>query len=1022
MRCFRCMEEILDDNVKCEKCGTEIKSQSKAPFHLKVGTILKDQYLIGLALGSGGFGITYIGYDTILQRKIAIKEYFPSDFATRAQGITNISVFNSDIKVEQFEKGLGRFIEEGQKLAKFNSVSAIVDIYDSFIENSTGYIVMEYLEGITLKEYMKLNGKLTYDESIEMILPVIQALEQVHKDGIIHRDIAPDNIYLTIKQGTKLLDFGAARYATTSESKSLSVILKLGYAPEEQYQSKGEQGPWTDVYALCATMYHMMTGVIPQESIERVAIDKVKMISKMGVKIPKNAEITIMNGLNIRLDNRIQNMSDLKESLLGDLKVKRKKEKGLIEDIGQWPKWMKLFVPSFTIVALSVMLLVVTGVIDFKSLLTDTKASWEELANVPNVINMSLDDAIKEAQEAGFQIATDEGKIESDYYLKDTIISQTPLFGGLVSKNEKIQVAISAGPTMIEVGYLMDKDVEKIKSDLEALGFVVEIIEVSNQNYFNGAIISQSITPYTEYGRKGKIKLEYSLGNDELVVGNEINIPNIIGQNIDDARKKVVENGLYIELTETIFTDSDDDINKVMKQETGVKKSGDNVQITISKGLLRFFMPDVQLQNQQTAIKMIEDLGAKKDKIIIKEEYNQTVTKGQVISQSIESGTRITTNDEIEIVISKGPSEFTIPSLSGKNIDQAQKILIDLQIPKTIIKIEKANSEEVHSNLVMKQSVKAGDILNIEDTITLTQSLGGTQSEWVNKLPDGVDAANYEIVNDEEYRVQKTKKVLSEWSSWSDGVGSKTEDTNIKNQYQTQQIEYKESSDSNLAGYTQYKDPTTTISNNCTTSTNASSSTDSTNVSTYVDTTYENKWVSYEYYGNYALNNQSSGDFKFGLSVFSEFKQNGSADGNSTTKCDTQYYSFRDTTDYNKFNSSLYKMENQFTLPNKCSGMSVYSNVAFRRDIYEKVEINTTYYKSCPINYTYYYKKEHNWSGWSNGVGIGASDTLNVRVQYATQQITKQPDGDWSQWSMNFAENTDTQDVEIRPIYKYKFK
>ena len=195
------------------------------------GMVLNQKYLIGRVLGCGGFGVTYIGWDQVLQRKVAVKEYLPSDFATRSYGVRHLTVFSGEAE-EQFRAGLDSFIYEARRLAKFNVVPEIVDIYDCFEENGTGYIVMEYLKGVTVKEILQVKKRIPVARARLIVLSVLRGLSKVHKEGIIHRDIAPDNIFITENGGIRILDFGAARYAATVQSRSLSVILKRGYAPE----------------------------------------------------------------------------------------------------------------------------------------------------------------------------------------------------------------------------------------------------------------------------------------------------------------------------------------------------------------------------------------------------------------------------------------------------------------------------------------------------------------------------------------------------------------------------------------------------------------------------------------------------------------------------------------------------------------------------------------------------------------------------------------------------------------------
>ena len=265
-----CMETYREELGICPYCGYADGTPVEEQIHMEPGTVLRDRYVIGKVLGFGGFGVTYIGWDNKLEMKVAVKEYLPSEFSTRMPGQTMVTVFRGE-KQEQFREGLKKFVDEAKRLANFKNEEGVVRVYDSFTENETAYIVMEYLEGETLAELLEREGAIPEDRAVEMMMPVMKSLEVIHSAGILHRDIAPDNIFITKDGTTKLIDFGASRYATTSHSRSLSVIIKPGYSPEEQYRSRGDQGPHTDVYALAATLYKMITGKTPPDAMERRA-------------------------------------------------------------------------------------------------------------------------------------------------------------------------------------------------------------------------------------------------------------------------------------------------------------------------------------------------------------------------------------------------------------------------------------------------------------------------------------------------------------------------------------------------------------------------------------------------------------------------------------------------------------------------------------------------------------------------------------------------------------------------------
>lgn len=305
--CMGCMEE-KGDVLVCPKCGWVQGTQPESPLHLKPGTVLAGKYLVGRVLGHGGFGITYLACDINLGTKLAIKEYFPQGMATRSMSDSNISIYSGNTK-ESFEYGLEKFIDEARTLARFDDVSEIVAVKDFFKENGTAYLVMSYVDGITLKAYTEQNGgRLPLEVVLNIMLPIMLALEQVHNAGILHRDISPDNIFITKNFNAKLLDFGAARYAVGEHSKSLSVLLKPGYAPEEQYRTRGNQGPWTDVYAVGATIYKVLTGQTPPEALDRLESDSIRRPSELGIYIDRKIEDALMRALSVRAAGRYENI------------------------------------------------------------------------------------------------------------------------------------------------------------------------------------------------------------------------------------------------------------------------------------------------------------------------------------------------------------------------------------------------------------------------------------------------------------------------------------------------------------------------------------------------------------------------------------------------------------------------------------------------------------------------------------------------------------------------------------------
>ena len=312
-RCAKCMTEMAATDSICS-CGCD-NANVKNPFHtLQIGTVLANNYIVGNVIGEGGFGITYVGWDTTLDLKVAIKELYLSGISNRDATVSAIVSSSYGQDYENFEQYREKFINEAKILAKLKDEPGIVNVFRFFKENNTAYIAMEFIEGRTLKSLLKERQRITVDEMMRIVDPIMNSLSKVHAAKFAHRDISPDNIMITESGAGKLIDFGAAR-DVSDENKSISVLLKHGYAPIEQYQTHGNQGPWTDVYALSATMYKCLTGQIPLEAIDRISGKYMPGVCEIAHECDRKISDVIMKGLSINYEDRYQTVAEMKQAL-----------------------------------------------------------------------------------------------------------------------------------------------------------------------------------------------------------------------------------------------------------------------------------------------------------------------------------------------------------------------------------------------------------------------------------------------------------------------------------------------------------------------------------------------------------------------------------------------------------------------------------------------------------------------------------------------------------------------------------
>ena len=277
-RCMKCMHALAAGETFCSECGRPYGSVETEPFALKPGTILDGKYLVGEMLGQGGFGITYIGFDLLLEQKVAIKEYYPMSTGMVSRENSTTVVWSSAVMQKSgMEKGFDSFLKEARKMAKLGGIPGVVGVKSVFIQNETAYIVMDFIEGETLLKKLQREGPMDYGTCISLMTPIMQALAEVHKHGIIHRDISPDNIMVQSDGKLILLDLGAAKdldiQGKDGNVQSSQMVAKHGFSPVEQYGQAGKIGPWTDVYAMAATIYYCCTGVLPPSATDRMIED-----------------------------------------------------------------------------------------------------------------------------------------------------------------------------------------------------------------------------------------------------------------------------------------------------------------------------------------------------------------------------------------------------------------------------------------------------------------------------------------------------------------------------------------------------------------------------------------------------------------------------------------------------------------------------------------------------------------------------------------------------------------------------
>lgn len=315
--CVYCMNPLEKKEI-CPHCGKNQKDYKKKPRHLLPGTKLAGRYILGSAIGEGSFGITYIGFDVILRQRLAIKEFYPVDLVNRdfLRGTEGKLYVYSKEALEEYKKRLNKFYLEAQNLSRFSELDAICSVRDFFRANGTAYLVMGYVDGISLKRLVEEHGPMEERRVLELMKPVMKSLAEIHRNGIIHRDISPDNLILDTHGRLILIDFGSARVESSRMMHTMTVIFKQGFSPLEQYRNHTEQGAYSDIYALCATMYYMLFGTPPDSAVERMISDGVPgIIEKEGKHLSERLKNGLKKGLAVEKEKRYQVMETLIKEL-----------------------------------------------------------------------------------------------------------------------------------------------------------------------------------------------------------------------------------------------------------------------------------------------------------------------------------------------------------------------------------------------------------------------------------------------------------------------------------------------------------------------------------------------------------------------------------------------------------------------------------------------------------------------------------------------------------------------------------
>ena len=716
--CFGCFEQYDDSFDICPHCGYAEGTEPELATYMRPGAILNERYVIGRALGHGGFSVTYLAWDALLLHKVAIKEYLPSEYATRRPGESRLTIFSGK-EGEYFQFGKEKFLDEAKRLSAFQNEDGIVHVYDCFSANETAYLVMEYLDGITLSEYLKKEsavspqGRIAPEKAIAMLTPIMLSLQRVHDSGMIHRDIAPDNIMVLKDGGVRLIDFGAARHAVHDCGKSMTVIIKDGYSPEEQYNSHGVQGPAADVYALSATLYQMITGITPPGAIERGEYlqkhkrDMLPPPSKFNKAVTKTQDTAILNGMALHTQDRTQSVAELYEELTAQTPVRRVQETIRKRSSFSWPLWAKITagVLAAAIAAGGVLLYL------NRKPKTDTAAEDGSYVLSPNVVNMQVVNAVTAAEDASLHLVV-EGSDYDAGVEQGRILTQNPDPGTKLAPASDLLATASLGKerpvgVMDDMSSMLKDAAEDHLTRMGLSDVQINWEYVASDDEMPGTIVSQSVTagstltpssnvtisvaqpsqtpvtpvPTTPSNGSSSSGSSGSVDISELVPSEDsyVTVRDYVGQSFDTAKADLRTVSLYGVKCELRYHPSIPSGSIIEQSPVFGKKvlKGSGVYFVVSLGPQKQLVPNVLYKEQGEAERLLAQSGFGSAPKAVTSSY---VAPGHVAAQTPLGGSEAAPGTKISLDISSDSTSQ--PTQSNVTIDQF-KAELDLQVGKS---------------------------------------------------------------------------------------------------------------------------------------------------------------------------------------------------------------------------------------------------------------------------------------------------------------------------------------------------
>ena len=693
-QCMFCFATFSKEEFVCPHCGHEEGSGKRKSFYLDIGTELhQGRYIIGEAVKNGGFGILYRAFDTKLQTLVAIKEYFPSSLVNRQRGEVKVSLNYEDEYYQlEYHRGIRDFIMEARIMMKFPNDESVCNTYTYFEENGTAYIVMEFIDGISLREYIKQNGakNISEDTSLRFMRKILEGLSAIHRENVIHRDIAPDNILVLPNGAIKIIDFGASCVIGKKRLKD-EVIFKPGFAPPEQYEEFTEIGPWLDIYATGATFYYLLTGKVPPESTEREKDDTIVPPMEMNPNVSKEVSNAILGALSPRIENRIQSAEDFQKRING-IRVNTPRQEEVRGKIRKMTGWLSL---------VAILILAVIG-----GLLFYKKKSDESNNRLIVWIGVSDEDSAAAAEEARYR------------EIFDRYCSQNPdLQIDIVAVPEKsisdrfTSTAKGSRPDLLEVTYAT----EDVKEELTYLSFMRDVFPLQT-----GAQKAATLVGFKGYPVSRYIRLKFVTTDEENSEGTIQQFESVLA---------------YVNGSGNRYLESDSSVYMAIRKcfEGQYKLEGPTEETAYYTD---FFGVNKQSRNPERAQALLQFMATTEAQMLLHisnnsgmipvdartlEVYLEKNPELSFLDGELELYNAMLKDRTTQLFCDKGVEIASVPAMIGKTEEEATQLLKEQGIP---VMVERLFQDDVEAGIVFWQGIEEGKKVFTGNSIKIRVSNG----------------------------------------------------------------------------------------------------------------------------------------------------------------------------------------------------------------------------------------------------------------------------------------------------------